>query len=186
MSHAFSHGYKLQAGGPAAARDGRHRIKNMSWTELGAGVFVKRHVAGDINLAAIVGPQGVAMVDTRGSGAEAQEIVDDVEQRFNLPIVAAIKTHAHYDHSFGNSTLPASAFRSLDTTGFPPNTPLSRRRAWQRGGRTRRANPTNTGTMSCWFRPPPPSTGPRRLPAVAVTSFASRFPLATPTRTLPS
>lgn len=75
----------------------------MSWTDLGAGVFVKRYKAGDINVAAIVGPDGVTIVDTRGSPAEAQEIVDDVAQRFNVPIVAAINTHAHYDHSFGNS-----------------------------------------------------------------------------------
>jgi len=75
----------------------------MTWTELGTGVFVKRYEAGDINVGAVVGPQGVTIVDTRGSGAEAQEIVDDVAHQFRQPIVAAINTHAHYDHSFGNS-----------------------------------------------------------------------------------
>jgi len=75
----------------------------MSWTELGTGVFVKRYEVGDINIAAVVGPQGVTIIDTRGSAAEAQEVVDDVERQFTLPIVAAVNTHAHYDHTFGNS-----------------------------------------------------------------------------------
>ncbi|WP_038466083.1 MBL fold metallo-hydrolase [Arthrobacter sp. PAMC 25486] len=75
----------------------------MSWTDLGAGVFVKRYEAGDLNVAAIVGPNGVTIVDTQGSPAEAQELMDDVAQRFNMPVVAVINTHAHYDHSFGNS-----------------------------------------------------------------------------------
>ncbi|MBP2412217.1 glyoxylase-like metal-dependent hydrolase (beta-lactamase superfamily II) [Arthrobacter stackebrandtii] len=76
----------------------------MSWTEVGAGVFVQRYEAGDINIAAVVGPHGVTVADTRGSGAEAQEVLDDVARQFELPVVAAINTHAHYDHSFGNAT----------------------------------------------------------------------------------
>ncbi|MBV1777646.1 MBL fold metallo-hydrolase [Paeniglutamicibacter sp. ABSL32-1] len=45
----------------------------------------------------------MTVIDTRGSPAEAQEIVDDVAERFGMPIVGAVNTHAHYDHSFGNS-----------------------------------------------------------------------------------
>lgn len=75
----------------------------MSWNEVAAGVFVSRFEAADVNVAAIIGPNGLTIVDTGGSPAEAREIIDDVAQRFNVPIVAAINTHAHYDHSFGNS-----------------------------------------------------------------------------------
>ncbi|WP_254455718.1 MBL fold metallo-hydrolase [Paeniglutamicibacter quisquiliarum] len=75
----------------------------MSWVEVAADVFVKRYEAGDVNVVAILGPQGVTVIDTRGSPAEAQEIVDDVAERFGMPIVGAVNTHAHYDHSFGNS-----------------------------------------------------------------------------------
>lgn len=81
----------------------RRRIKDISWNEVAAGVFVSRFEAADVNVVAIIGPNGLTIVDSGGSPAEAREIVDGVAQRFNVPIVAVINTHAHYDHSFGNS-----------------------------------------------------------------------------------
>ncbi|MFL4473782.1 MBL fold metallo-hydrolase [Paeniglutamicibacter sp. MACA_103] len=75
----------------------------MAWDEVAADVFVKRYEAGDVNVVAILGPKGVTVIDTRGSPAEAREIVGDVAKRFGTPIVGAVNTHAHYDHSFGNS-----------------------------------------------------------------------------------
>ncbi|MFL4477946.1 MBL fold metallo-hydrolase [Paeniglutamicibacter sp. ORCA_105] len=75
----------------------------MSWVEVAADVFVKRYEASDVNVVAIPGPKGVTVIDTGGSPAEAQEIVADVAERFGTPIVEAVNTHAHYDHSFGNS-----------------------------------------------------------------------------------
>lgn len=75
----------------------------MTWIEVASNVFVKRYELGDLNVAAIPGPAGVTVVDTGGSPEQAQEIVADIKNRFGGPIVAAINTHAHYDHSFGNS-----------------------------------------------------------------------------------
>lgn len=75
----------------------------MAWVEAATGVFVKRYDPFEVNVVAIAGPYGMTVVDTRNSPAEAREIVDDVAQRFDVPIIAALNTHAHYDHSFGNS-----------------------------------------------------------------------------------
>ncbi len=61
----------------------------------------------DVNVAAIVGPAGVTVVDTGNSPTEAHDIVNDLTKRFSVPIVGAINTHAHYDHSFGNSVFAA-------------------------------------------------------------------------------
>ena len=74
----------------------------MTWIEVGSNVFVKRYELDDLNVAAIPGPSGVTVVDTGGSSAQAQEIIADIKDEFGLPIVAAINTHAHYDHTFGN------------------------------------------------------------------------------------
>lgn len=79
------------------------RLAGMVWNEVADGVFLKRYEPFDINVSAILGPTGVTVVDTRNSPAEARQIVDDVSDCFDVPIVAAVNTHAHYDHSFGNS-----------------------------------------------------------------------------------
>ncbi|WP_449372699.1 MBL fold metallo-hydrolase [Arthrobacter psychrolactophilus] len=79
----------------------------MSWEEVASGIFVQALGSDDVNVAVIVGPAGLTVVDTGGSPAEAYAIVDDVTKRFSVPIVGAINTHSHYDHSFGNSVFAA-------------------------------------------------------------------------------
>lgn len=79
----------------------------MTWEEVASGVFVKEFGPDNVNVAAIVGPAGVTVVDTGGSLTEAHDIVNDLTKRFSVPIVGAINTHAHYDHSFGNSVFAA-------------------------------------------------------------------------------
>ncbi|GAA2235449.1 MBL fold metallo-hydrolase [Herbiconiux moechotypicola] len=77
-------------------------IAARDWDEVGAGVFHRRYQPVDVSVVAVVGPSGVTVVDTRKNPAEAREIVDDVDAAFGLPVVAAVNTHAHYDHTFGN------------------------------------------------------------------------------------
>lgn len=79
----------------------------MSWREVASGVFVKPFGSDAVNVCAIVGPMGVTVVDTGSSLAEAHRIVKDLTTRFSVPIVGAINTHAHYDHSFGNCVFAA-------------------------------------------------------------------------------
>ncbi|NQX35033.1 MBL fold metallo-hydrolase [Herbiconiux sp. VKM Ac-2851] len=77
------------------------------WTEVGDGVFVRRYEPVDVSVGAIVGPTGVTIVDTRNSPEEGDEILRDVVAEFRRPVVAAINTHAHYDHTFGNERFAA-------------------------------------------------------------------------------
>ncbi|UNX54336.1 MBL fold metallo-hydrolase [Georgenia sp. TF02-10] len=74
------------------------------WIRVGAGVFQRRYQPTDVSVGAILGVDGVTVVDTRGTPEEAQEILRHVQEAFNMPVVAAINTHAHYDHTFGNQT----------------------------------------------------------------------------------
>jgi glyoxylase-like metal-dependent hydrolase (beta-lactamase superfamily II) len=78
------------------------------WTEVADGVHVRRYDPLDVTVGAIVGPTGVTVVDTRCSPAEADEILRDVVAEFRRPVVAAVNTHAHYDHTFGNERFAAN------------------------------------------------------------------------------
>lgn len=76
------------------------------WREVGDGVFVRRYEPVDVSVGAIVGPEGVVIVDTRNNPREGEEILRDAEV-FGVPVVAAVNTHAHYDHTFGNQAFAA-------------------------------------------------------------------------------
>ncbi|WP_334123410.1 MBL fold metallo-hydrolase [Glutamicibacter sp.] len=72
------------------------------WLEVGPGVFQRRYEPLDVSIGVVLGTTGATVVDTRNNPKEGQEILADVTQRFHLPVVAVINTHAHYDHTFGN------------------------------------------------------------------------------------
>ncbi|MBS1907035.1 MAG: MBL fold metallo-hydrolase [Actinobacteria bacterium] len=76
------------------------------WIPVADGVFQRRYQPLDISIGVIAGPAGL-VVDTRGNPDEAEEILGDVAGAFSRPVVAAINTHAHYDHTFGNQVFVA-------------------------------------------------------------------------------
>jgi len=78
------------------------------WQEVGDGVFYRRYDPLDVSIGLVRGTSGVTLIDTRNNPAEANEIINDVAQQFGQEIVAAINTHAHYDHSFGNQIFNAA------------------------------------------------------------------------------
>jgi glyoxylase-like metal-dependent hydrolase (beta-lactamase superfamily II) len=82
-------------------------MSTSGWLEVGPGVFQRRYDPMDVSVVVIVGPTGLTVVDTRNNPAEAAEVIRDVALRFDLPIVAAVNTHAHYDHTFGNQSFAA-------------------------------------------------------------------------------
>jgi glyoxylase-like metal-dependent hydrolase (beta-lactamase superfamily II) len=73
------------------------------WTEVGAGVFSKRYEPCDVTTTAIVGADGVMVVDTRCSLVEARELKEDLRRVTGLPIRWVVNTHAHFDHVWGNA-----------------------------------------------------------------------------------
>lgn len=79
--------------------------------EIAPGVFahqgqtalMTRENKGEIaNLGAIVGADGVVVVDTGGSLAEGKEFLAALQQKTAKPIRFVVNTHAHPDHLFGN------------------------------------------------------------------------------------
>jgi glyoxylase-like metal-dependent hydrolase (beta-lactamase superfamily II) len=73
-----------------------------NWTEVGAGIFVRRYQFYDQNIVAIRGDDGFLIVDTRVSHRQADEILADLRELSALPVRAVVNTHGHNDHAFGN------------------------------------------------------------------------------------
>ena len=72
------------------------------WSEVGDRVFVRRYAFYDQNIGAVLGDDGVLIVDTRISHRQADEILSDLRDLTPLPVRAVVNTHGHNDHAFGN------------------------------------------------------------------------------------
>jgi glyoxylase-like metal-dependent hydrolase (beta-lactamase superfamily II) len=72
------------------------------WSEVGDRVFVRRYAFYDQNIGAVLGDDGVLIVDTRVSHRQADEILSDLLELTPLPVRAVVNTHGHNDHAFGN------------------------------------------------------------------------------------
>lgn len=72
------------------------------WSEVGDRVFTRRYAFYDQNIGAILGDDGVLVVDTRISHRQADEILADLRSLTTLPVRAVVNTHGHNDHAFGN------------------------------------------------------------------------------------
>ncbi|MDP9144073.1 MAG: MBL fold metallo-hydrolase, partial [Actinomycetota bacterium] len=74
--------------------------------ELADGVFRRRYESLDINIGVILSDDGVLVIDTRCTHAEADELRDDLRKLTPLPVRWVVDTHWHWDHTFGNSRFP--------------------------------------------------------------------------------
>jgi glyoxylase-like metal-dependent hydrolase (beta-lactamase superfamily II) len=57
----------------------------------------------DQNIGAVVGRDGVVVIDTRASHRLADELRIEITELSRQPIVAVVNTHHHWDHTFGNA-----------------------------------------------------------------------------------
>ena len=76
--------------------------------EIGDGVFRRRYPFLDLNVGAVIGEDGVLIVDTRGSHDEADELAAELATLTDLPVRWVVNTHWHWDHTFGNSRFPGA------------------------------------------------------------------------------
>ncbi len=74
-----------------------------TWTELGDGVFVRRYESLALSIGAIVGDDGVLVVDTRATHDQARELIEDLSALTALPVRWVVNTHYHWDHCWGNA-----------------------------------------------------------------------------------
>ncbi len=75
--------------------------------EVADRVWVARCAWFDVNVTAIAGERGLAVVDTFVSAAGAREVLTALRRVSQAPLIAAVNTHVHFDHTFGNAVLAA-------------------------------------------------------------------------------
>jgi glyoxylase-like metal-dependent hydrolase (beta-lactamase superfamily II) len=74
-----------------------------TWDEVGDRVFVRRYESLALAIGAVVGDDGVLIVDTRASHGQARELLDDLAALSDLPVRWVVNTHYHWDHCWGNA-----------------------------------------------------------------------------------
>jgi len=78
-----------------------------SFTEVADRVWVARYDWFDVNVTVVGGSEGLLVVDTNASDVAARETLADLRRLSATPVIAALNTHVHFDHSFGNGVFLA-------------------------------------------------------------------------------
>src|SRR5215475_1942573 len=66
-------------------------------TEVAKGVWVRQSEWVLTNAIAVMGDRGVLLVDPGVTGADLEELADDLDAA-GLPVIAGLSTHPHWDH----------------------------------------------------------------------------------------
>jgi glyoxylase-like metal-dependent hydrolase (beta-lactamase superfamily II) len=75
--------------------------------EVADRVWVARYAWFDVNVSVVAGSSGLLVVDTNASDLAAREVMGDLRRVSAAPLIAAVNTHVHFDHTFGNGVLAA-------------------------------------------------------------------------------
>lgn len=73
------------------------------FTEIADRVWVARDEWLDLNVTLVAGSAGLVVVDTHASAAAGRRVRDEVARVSAQPLLAAVNTHEHFDHTFGNA-----------------------------------------------------------------------------------
>jgi glyoxylase-like metal-dependent hydrolase (beta-lactamase superfamily II) len=72
-----------------------HEVADRCW--------VARYPDFDVNVTVVAGERGLVVVDTHSSADPNAGVLADVRGLSGAPLVAAVNTHAHFDHVLGNA-----------------------------------------------------------------------------------
>jgi glyoxylase-like metal-dependent hydrolase (beta-lactamase superfamily II) len=75
------------------------------FAEVADRVWVARYPWMDVNVSLVAGEAGLLVLDTQASAQLAREVVDDLRRVSSLPVLWAVNSHQHFDHTFGNGVL---------------------------------------------------------------------------------
>ena len=79
-------------------------VHEQGFSEVADGCFIARYLAWDTTVGAVVGSDGVLVVDTRATVAHGREIRDHLARIApNRTVRWVVDTHEHFDHVLGNS-----------------------------------------------------------------------------------
>lgn len=77
------------------------------FTEVADRVWVARYDWFDVNVTVVAGAAGLLVVDTNASSAAARAVLTDLRRLSVAPLLAAVNTHVHFDHTLGNGVMSA-------------------------------------------------------------------------------
>lgn len=77
------------------------------FTEVADRVWVARYDWYDVNVSVVAGTAGLVVVDTFASEQGARGVLADLRRISSAPLLAAVNTHVHFDHTFGNGVFAA-------------------------------------------------------------------------------
>lgn len=72
------------------------------FAEIADRVWVARYPWYDVNVGLVAGDAGLVVIDTNASDALGRDTLAAVRRVSGAPIVAAVNTHVHFDHTLGN------------------------------------------------------------------------------------
>jgi glyoxylase-like metal-dependent hydrolase (beta-lactamase superfamily II) len=77
------------------------------FNEVADRVWVARYPWLDVNVSVVAGDAGLLVLDTQASAELARGVVADLRRVSSLPVLWAVNSHEHWDHTFGNGVLQA-------------------------------------------------------------------------------
>lgn len=94
---------------------GTTRQQTQGWEEVAERIWVRRNPSFRVNTGLVIGDSKALLVDTGTGPEQARAILDGVRELTDLPL-AAVNTHAHFDHYFGNAMLRAAGVEEIWAT----------------------------------------------------------------------
>jgi len=95
-------GLTLLLTGAAGAQQGLTRVADDVYSYVDARNASPKNSFG-ANAGIVIGRHGILVVDTLVSAKEAARFIRDIRAVSDKPIIYAVNTHSHLDHTFGNS-----------------------------------------------------------------------------------
>jgi glyoxylase-like metal-dependent hydrolase (beta-lactamase superfamily II) len=83
------------------------------FVEVADRVWVARYPWMDVNVSIVAGGAGLLVLDTQASTVLAREAMADLRRVSPLPVLWAVNSHQHFDHSFGNGVFRAEGAELL-------------------------------------------------------------------------
>ncbi|WP_231372255.1 MBL fold metallo-hydrolase [Terracoccus sp. 273MFTsu3.1] len=88
------------------------------FVEVADRVFVARYRQWDVNVGLVLGRHGAVVIDTRASGVQGRQVVDDVRRLGrDIEVRHVVNTHVHFDHTFGNTAFETAIVHAHDNVG---------------------------------------------------------------------
>jgi glyoxylase-like metal-dependent hydrolase (beta-lactamase superfamily II) len=86
---------------PPAAAEAAPAYALGPWRELRSGVYVAVAEPESVNLGLVVGSQWALLIDTGSSPTQGRVLRASVAAVTDMPVIAVVVTHWHYDHAYG-------------------------------------------------------------------------------------